>query len=138
VLTKTMLPSYLSNPVTMKPPVDINIDFSGLTYQEIMFIGALLNNQDTPYEGVSAWGIKQDLSKSGFNSIAFNISLRRLVEKGLIALEHESDYNGNNYVSINLTETGNSWVLGNADKFDTKVVREAYVEEKEDEGELPF
>lgn len=130
--------SLLKNPVKISPPVDINADISGLSYQEIMLIGALLNNQDNPDEGISAWGIKQDMAKSGFNSIAFNISSRKLMQKGLIEIGHGSDYNGNEYAVYCLTQTGNAWVLENSDKFDTNVVHEETSEDVVTDDELAF
>jgi hypothetical protein len=130
--------SLLNNPVTVEPPIDINADISGLSYQEIILLGSILNNQSSPDEGVSSWTIMQDMSKSGLNNIAFNISSRKLLQKKLIEISHEGDYNGNGYAAYNLTQPGNIWVLENSDKFDTRIVREPFVEEKEIDNDLPF
>lgn len=96
-------------------------DFDGLSYQEVAFIGALMSTQDSPEEFVSAWGIKEQMKKSGLNELAFNLCARKLVASGFVHMSTLTDYNGNEYIEYNLTDKGNDWVIKNTDKFSLKI-----------------
>ncbi len=137
--------ALLKNPVTIaSQSVELNADISGLSFQETMLIGAILNNQDNPDESISAWAIKQDLKSSGLNNIAFNLASRKLLSKKLITVETDHDpQDGSPFAIYGLTESGNAWVLENAEKFDTKVISEQFVPPDDfaiidDSENLPF
>jgi hypothetical protein len=109
--------AVLKKPMVLKSPVNINIDIDGLGYQELALLGAFLKNQDSPDSGVSTWGLKEDMKKSGLNEIAFNLAVRKLLKKGIMKCDKETDYNGNEYSVYYLTEAGDAWVIENDDKF---------------------
>lgn len=92
-------------------------EWDGLSYEEVMFIGALLSKQDSPNEYIVAWEIKGQMKKYGLNDVAFNICTRKLVVRGIVDTSMVFDYNGNEYVGYNLTESGNEWIIRNTDKF---------------------
>ena len=120
--------------LSIKESVD-NID--GLSYQEVSFIASVLAVQDMPDEIVSAWGIKEHMKKIGLNELAFNICVRKLLAKKFIELSDTSDYNGNEYRGIEITENGSTWILQNEDKFSS-----SYEKTEEDsptfDDNLPF
>lgn len=114
-------------------PID---NFEGITYQEIIFLGAILSNQDSMNEYVSAWSIKEHMKRSGLNEISYNICMRKLLIKKFIETSVISDYHGNESNGVNITQDGNEWILKNEDKFSIE-----YQVEKEDGSarfELPF
>lgn len=92
-------------------------DLSGLSYQEVTFFAAILARQDTPDEYVSAWEIKEQMKKNGLNEIAFNISLRKMLAKEFVDTSIISDFNGNEYTGISITDKGNEWILNNETTF---------------------
>lgn len=132
----------LKEPIRLESPVSVNADFSGLSYQEISMLGAIMKCQDTPESGVTPWNITQSLAQSGLNEIAFSLAVKKLLRREFISLVHEQDYNGNEYIHYYIAEKGWAWILENEDKFDTRV-RTVTVETQSPEydeipDDLPF
>lgn len=94
-----------------------NDDLEGLSYQEVIFLAAVLMVQDTPDEYVSIWNIKEQMKRSGFNEIAYSICARKLLYKKFIEISLLNDYQGNEYNGISITDKGNEWILKNENKF---------------------
>lgn len=92
-------------------------NINGLSHQEVAFIAAILATQDTPDESVSSWGVKEQMINNGYNEVAFNICFRKLLDKRVIKISKEADYNGNEYNGITISDNGNRWILANSDKF---------------------
>ena len=131
--------AILNNPVTVLPAFSLNLDINGLNYNEIALIGAILVNQDTPIEIVSAWGIKQDMKRSGLNEIAFSLAIRKLLNKKFLEIENMCDYSGNEGMGYGITEYGNKWIIENEDKFSLTAISktEEFIEIASD-YETPF
>jgi len=132
--------AILQKPLIVAPSVNINAEISGLSFQEITLIGSILTNQSTPAEGVSAWGVKEELKRNGLNAISFNLSIRKLLQKGLIEIGMENDRN-DEYEAYFITDKGSSWILENADKFNQKINTDLGSNAETDFGdddELPF
>ena len=121
-------------PIKQINPLNDEISIGGLSYQEVSFLACVLSVQNMPDEVVTTWGIKEQMKKSGFNEIAFNICLRKLLTKNFIEISEECDYSGNEYKGVIISENGGRWILENEDKFS--------LEYKEEEGlmnsEFPF
>lgn len=92
-------------------------DLEGLSYQEVIFLAAVLAVQDTPNEYVTIWNIKEQMKQNGFNEIAYSICLRKLLTKQFIEMSLANDYMGNEYNGIGITSKGNEWILKNENKF---------------------
>lgn len=92
-------------------------DFEGLSYQEVIFLAAVLAVQDTPDEYVPIWNVKEQMKRNGFNEIAYSICCRKLLNKKYIEMSIEHDYEGNEYNGIGITDNGNEWILKNENKF---------------------
>lgn len=92
-------------------------DREGLSEQEIKLIESTLALQETPDEYVSTWGIKEEMKRRGFNEVAFNIAVRKLLVKNFVETSVEHDYNGNECNVLTITSLGNDWILKNEDKF---------------------
>jgi len=132
--------AILSKTVFTQSSINVNLNAAGLDFKEITFIGAILHNQGSPNESVSAWSIQNDMKKSGLNEIAFNLASRKLISKQLISVNVESDYNGNECSVYSLTEAGDAWVLENEDKFDMTLssITDTPTNQDEEEDTLPF
>jgi hypothetical protein len=110
-----LMKKQLTPPRQSKP----NATTNELEHHEIALIGAILMNQDSPADGCSVYCIKDAMRKSGFSDVAFNIASRMLHKKGFIETITETDHYDKEYSAHIITETGDSWVLENADRFDT-------------------
>ena len=97
-------------------------DLEGLSYQEVIFLAAVLMVQDTPNEYVSVWNIKEQMKRNGFNEIAYSICV--------IEMSLENDYQGNEYNGISITDKGNDWILKNENKFsfECKNVSDSFIQ----------
>lgn len=141
VLTKTLtskLKKLKNKQVVNRLAVIEEVDnISGLSYQEVAFITAVLAVQDMPDEIVSAWAIKEQMKKSGFNEVAFNICIRKLIAKNFIELSDTCDYNGNEYRGIEITNKGSNWILENEDKFSLEYNEKGNIDDGID-LDLPF
>jgi len=110
----------LKNSVSITQVSSISEKFDnleGLSYQEVVFLAAVLMVQDTPNEYVSIWNIKEQMKRNGFNQIAYNICVRKLLNKKFIEMSLLNDYQGNEYNGISITDKGNDWILKNENKF---------------------
>lgn len=110
----------LKNNVSITQTTSISKEFDdleGLSYQEVIFLAAVLMVQDTPDEYVSIWNIKEQMKRNGFNEIAYSICCRKLLNKNYIEMSIEHDYEGNEYNGIGITDKGNEWILKNENKF---------------------
>jgi hypothetical protein len=133
-LTSKLKKMKEQQPIKQINPLNDELNISGLSYQEVSFLAGVLSVQDIPDEVVTTWGIKEQMKKSGFNDIAFNICIRKLLAKNFIEISEECDYNGNEYRGVIITDIGSKWILENESKFS--------FEYKEEEGtmdsEIPF
>ncbi len=113
------LKSYLETQIKTKSFIENPIkETEGLQPYELTLIAFLIGEQFSDDETVSAYTLKEKMSKVGFNNTAFSIGLRLLKSKGYIDTQIESDYNGNEYSTCFLTEKGNDFILKNTHLFD--------------------
>lgn len=102
-------------------------NFVGLTCQEIIFLGIILSIQNSIDEPVSAGSVKAEMIKTGLNSIAFNICMRKLLAKEFINIYcvnrvcEDEEYCS---TAIDISLKGNEWILENEDKFYDECFRE--------------
>ncbi len=108
----------------------------GLKPHELTMLLLIMENQLTPEDSVSAYSIKNDMDKAGYNPLAVSVSIRELQRKGLITTSYESDYNNNEYIGCKLTEAGESWIIDNQDILEFK--KKDSSNEKLSDPDLPF
>jgi DNA-binding PadR family transcriptional regulator len=61
----------------------------------------------------SAYGIKDDMDKAGYTSIAAVLSIKSLERKGLIRAVQATSYNGDEYAGYTVTAAGEEWLFNN-------------------------
>ncbi|WP_298222662.1 hypothetical protein [Acidocella sp.] len=91
---------------------------SGLSQHEMIVLAAIMENRDGPGGNVSHWTIKNDLDTWGYNNIALNIGLEKLIGRGLIAAKKEHDPSGEFYNVYYVEEAGMTWLLDNSDRLE--------------------
>lgn len=112
----------------------------GLKPHELTMLLMIMENQLTPEDSVSAYSIKNDMERAGYNSLAVSVSIRELQRKGYITTSYENDYNNNEYIVCRLTESGENWIIDNQDilEFKKKVSAKESYESLSDSDDLPF
>lgn len=85
----------------------------GLEQHEMTALVAVAENIDTAEESVSAYTIRQDMSKAGFTRVAVTLALSELSRKGLIEPGQEHDREGDPYAVYRLLDAGMNWLKTN-------------------------
>jgi hypothetical protein len=89
----------------------------GLSQPELVVLATVAGSIMLPEDGVSAFVAKGDVEKAGFTALGFSIGLRRLRAKDFVTLHEATDYSGEAFQVIKITESGWSWIEANEDKF---------------------
>lgn len=88
----------------------------GLTQQELAVLASIAASVGSPDGCETLWSIRHDLEKSGLTSIAFQLGLRRLKEKGLVEDRvYQGEYETSEAAAI--TEKGWQWIDENESLF---------------------
>ena len=86
----------------------------GLSQHEMVALVCVMQNGYVSDEGVSAWQIKDDMSKSGFTDIAVSLALSSLKKKDMVLVNSVED---NYYSAYFVTPTGEEWLLANQEQL---------------------
>ncbi|MGV3605189.1 MAG: hypothetical protein ACO1RA_02195 [Planctomycetaceae bacterium] len=89
----------------------------GLTQPELIVLASAAGSVMLPGEGTTAYLIKSDVERSGFTSLGFVLGVKRLVSRGFVNVYDRSDYNGETYQEIVLTEAAWDWIEQNESRF---------------------
>jgi len=57
----------------------------------------VMQNRLAPEDVVSAYTIKEDMNRAGFNDLGVSIALHGILDKGMVTTAIETDWNGNDY-----------------------------------------
>jgi len=85
----------------------------GLSQHEQIVLATMLENRDGPGEAVSHWVIKNGLDVLGYNNIALNIGIERLLQKKMISVTQNEDYDGNRFNLYSVEGPGMTWLMDN-------------------------
>lgn len=131
--------AYKSKSKTVKAITDTPIaDREGLKSHEIAMLVLIMENQMTSEDFMSVYQLKSQMEKAGYTAIATSVGIRQLTKTDLIKTFKESDeyHNGEAFLAIKLTESGENWILDNQDQLEFKI------QQKQDEtqigDDLPF
>jgi hypothetical protein len=96
-------------------------DEPGLTQHEMMVLATIMESIDGPGNSVAHGYIKRELEKLGYNNLALNIGLTRLVKRGMINYREEYDQEyDNSYNLYSIQEAGLEWLLENYSHLNLK------------------
>ena len=73
------------------PPV---ADAEGLSQHEVVALVTVMQNRMLPEDVVSAYVIKEDMNRAGFNDLGVNIALQGILDKGMVTETTEKDWGG--------------------------------------------
>ena len=97
----------------------------GLSQHEQIVLATMLENRDGPGDAVSHWVIKNGLDVLGYNNIALNIGIERLIQKRMISVTQDDDSNGNRFNLYWVEEPGMAWLMDNYEKLNLGSSRKA-------------
>jgi nucleoside 2-deoxyribosyltransferase len=107
----------------------------GLTPAEMAALVATAQNTDSPKDHVSAYQVRDDMTRSGHTKIAATLALRGLIARGMITFEDESDRDGESYVVYSVTDAGMAWLERNQHRL---VLRETPAPQPVNPDDIPF
>lgn len=112
----------------------------GMKPHELTMLLMIMENQLTKEDSVSAYNIKNDMDKAGYNSLAVSVAIRELCRKEFIETFTECDYNNNQYLACRLTESGENWIIQNQEllEFKKKINLNESYDNLADPDLLPF
>lgn len=97
----------------------------GLSQHELTLLVSITQNIDSPDETISAYIIRQDMTKAGFTPIAVTLGLDSLQSKGFVQYSDERDFQGDYYKAYSVTKQGMNWLHNNIDKL---ILEQKYIE----------
>ena len=82
----------------------------GLSEHEIVALASVMKNQLSPSETVYTYTIRDEMRGAGYTGIATSLAIRSLTKKKLLSYISESDINGNEISSFQVTPKGERWL----------------------------
>jgi hypothetical protein len=99
-------------------------DTEGLSQHEIVTLCTIMENRTTPTCGVALDRIISDMKNLGYNRLAVNLGVEKLLRKGMIEVNKEEDIDTWNqvykYDAHLITQPGLEWLLMNEKKLNLK------------------
>jgi hypothetical protein len=90
----------------------------GLSQPEVLVLAVIAGDVYLPAQATSVMSVKRSAERAGITPMGFNLAVRRLLTKKLVAEEDLWDeHDGETYAGIRLTEAGWSWIDANDTKF---------------------
>ena len=114
---------------------------TGLSHQEAIVLGHVLASETAIIEStVSFHSLKHGAERAGLTSIGFGLAIRRLLGNKLVSTKKEHDYDGDEYMAVQLTDLGWKWIENNQNLGwkDFVLRRSTPVSSIELDDEIPF
>jgi hypothetical protein len=93
---------------------------AGLSHHEMMVLTAIMENRNGPGQTVPHWTIKSDLDRMGYNNVALNIGIEKLIRNKMIGVNLETDQDGDAYNTYTIRDDGMNWLLENSDRLELR------------------
>jgi hypothetical protein len=106
----------------------------GLDTNEITALAVVASSIGSIDDSVSAWSIKQDLEKAGYNKLACTLALKKLSDMNFLIYEKEHDYQTQEeYTVYKITSNGLQWLENNKTKLNLKIGKNFSIDEKSED-----
>lgn len=90
----------------------------GLTQPEVLVLAVIAGSSSLPAATVSVHVAKREAERAGVTNMGFNVAIRRLKTKNFIGITSTFDeQNGESYPSVQVTESGWTWIDRNESLF---------------------
>lgn len=87
--------------------------FEGLEQHELATLITVAQELLHPSGCISIAAVRQDMERAGFTRLACMIAIRQLVDKGLLTHATGTDYEGDEYPALEVTQPGFDWLIEN-------------------------
>ena len=88
---------------------------------EVAILTTLLALWPTSSSGAAHWELEKKLKSIGYADTALGLGISKLLNKGLILQNNDTDMNGNDYFLYRITPEGISWLTEREDKLDLTI-----------------
>jgi hypothetical protein len=105
---------------------------------EVAILTTLLALWPTSTNGAGHWELEKKLKSIGYADTALGLGVSKLLNKGLIQQNSESDINGNEYFLYRITPEGIGWLTAREDKIDLKLPKKQSASIPDFDDEIPF
>lgn len=102
---------------------------AGLSSNEVTALAVLAGNVDSPAGSVSLYSARTDAEVAGMTKLGFNLAVRRLSLRSFVETFEDSDYDGNPFDALKITNNGWAWIDANETLFSLR---------RKLEDEIPF
>lgn len=89
----------------------------GVGSSELIVLANLAGDSGFADSGIPAYNLRNDSERAGLTGIGFSLALRRLVTKQYAEVYDDSDFNGNDYKVVRLTDKGWNFIEQNETLF---------------------
>lgn len=115
-------------------------NIEGLSQPELLVLALIAGGVTILHSSVPFYYVKGEAEKSGLTNVGFSLGVRRLVAKGLVKSDRDTDDGQEFYDVLRVTESGWNWIESNESLFvihRPKSARKIEVKGIEDE-DIPF
>lgn len=120
-----------------KIPKTVVKEKKGLTNHEITALVSIMSNQFSDQEVVWRYAVENDMHNSGYNNLAISIAIKKLLEKQLIEVGSEPDFNDDLVSYFRMTNLGEKWIIDNEDSLSLELDKQIEIEHEEND-DIPF
>ncbi|AKH38792.1 MULTISPECIES: TIR domain-containing protein [Nitrosomonas] len=89
----------------------------GLSQPELLLLALVAGDASLLRSSTSLYSVRRSAEQSGLTNVGFSLGVRRLVSKRFVDLGEDTDYNGEPYDIMIITEVGWSWIESNENLF---------------------
>ncbi len=93
---------------------------TGLSHHEVMTLCAIAENMYGTDDVTGIGTLIADMERLGYNRLAVNIGLKRLLTKGMIVFRQLDDRDGDPYTAYSLENSGWDWIFAHQQELNLK------------------
>jgi hypothetical protein len=114
---------------------------AGLSQPELTVLAVLAGDVGVPNGSVIPDRAQKSAQRANLTQLGFTLGLRRLIQKFFVQMAEESDYNGNIYDVLKVTDAGWDWIGSNESLFVLRRISDeelAAVSAEISDDDIPF
>jgi hypothetical protein len=113
----------------------------GLSHHEVVTLCTIAENMYGTDDSTSIGAIISDMDRLGYNRLAVNIGLKKLLNRGMISAHQTSDQNGDPYFVYSLEPAAWSWLFAHQSELNLKSPerkKKSDADWRSQDDEIPF
>jgi len=105
---------------------------------EVAILTTILALWPTSSSGAGHWELEKKLKSIGYSSAALGLGISKLMDKGLIQQNSETDMNGNDYFLYRVSPEGISWLQAREDQINLVLPSRHATPAADFDDDIPF